>query len=87
MVLKERNNTSMADTHTIQILLPLPEGREPKQCTKAELAVAMDAELGVFNKHMNEVMQDPLVPAERTLLREYLAWKILHAEGQTSSKD
>lgn len=79
----------MAETRTLQISLMLPDGKEPKQCTRAELSIAMDAELNAFDRHMQSSLrdQDPLVPSEKALLKTYLAWKILHAEGQTSTKD
>lgn len=73
----------------IQVHLELPDGRKtPKDCNPAELAAAMNAEVEEFNQYMRTLSgQDPLVRAERTLLRTYLAWKILHAQNPDSTKD
>ena len=74
--------------HTIEIDLPLPEGRRvPKDCNNAELAAAMNTEVDAFSKYMISVEQDRLVPSERTLLKTYLAWKILHAPNAEGPKD
>lgn len=75
--------------HTIKIALPLPDGRTaPKDCNAAELSAAMNAEIDAFNRHLTGLPnQDRLVPAEKTLLKTYLAWKILHAPDAESTKD
>jgi len=73
---------------TIEIELPLPDGKAGvKDCNNAELSASMNTELDAFNKYMISIEQDRLVPAERTLLKTYLAWKILHAPNVISTKD
>jgi hypothetical protein len=72
----------------IEINLALPDGRQTaKECNNAELAAAMNAEVDAFSRHMVGMEQDRLVPVERTLLKTYLAWKILHAQTAASTKD
>lgn len=71
----------------IPIELALPAGRESaKDCNKAELAAAMNVEVDAFGTFLaSQPGQDRLVPAERTLLKTYLAWKILHAKNGSST--
>jgi len=71
----------------IKISLALKEGKAPKDCTKAELSIAMDGELSGFNKHMQSLGQDPLVRSESALIKTYLAWKILHAPDDNGTQD
>ena len=77
----------MPNKYIIEIDLPLPGGKELKDCNNAELAAAMNREVDAFDKYMRGLDQDRLVPAERTLLKTYLAWKILHAKDDQSTKD
>lgn len=63
--------------HMIEIELPLPGGKELKDCNNAELSAAMNVEIDAFSKHMVSVEQDRLYPVERTLIKTYLAWKLL----------
>ena len=72
-----------ANKYLIEVTLPLPDGRmTPQDCNNAELAAAMNQELDDFNQHMRTLPgQDQLVPAERALLKTYLAWKILRAKN------
>lgn len=73
----------------IEIDLPLPDGRaSAKDCNKAELAAAMNPEVEAFSAFLaSQPGQDRLVPSERTLVKTYLAWKILHAKNAGSTKD
>jgi hypothetical protein len=73
----------------IDIDLALPDGKAGVQdCNAAELSAAMNNEMEAFDKYMrSQSGQDPLVRAERTLLKTYLAWKILHASKANGTKD
>jgi hypothetical protein len=79
----------MSSKISIEVDVALPDGRAtPQECNPAELSAAMNTELEAFDRYMrNQSGQDPLVRAERTLLKTYLAWKILHASKADSTKD
>lgn len=73
----------------LDVDIALPDGKKDvEECNPAELSAAMNTELEAFDRYMrSQSGQDPLVRAERTLLKTYLAWKILHAPKADSTKD
>ena len=64
--------------YDLKIDLPLPEGKEPKRATTAELSTAMDPELKNFDTWFRAKGNQSLVGAERTIIKTYLAWKLLY---------
>ena len=64
--------------YNLKIDLQLPEGKEPKQGTTEELSTAMDPELHNFETWFRAKDNQPLVGMERTILKTYLAWKLLY---------
>jgi hypothetical protein len=66
--------------HNLKIELDLP--KDIAQCTPSELAVAMDQELGLFQKWFVSQQNAPLMKVERSILKTYLAWKLLYAKKE-----
>jgi len=65
----------MAD-YNMRIELDLPRGLD--QSSKVEVAEAMDAELGRFQQWFMGQGNEALMKMERSILKTYLAWKLLH---------
>lgn len=74
---------SMAD---FEVKIKLELDRPLKECPPTQLADAMDSELSAFNQWFAGQGNEPLVKMERTILKTYLAWKLLHEEGCPASK-
>jgi hypothetical protein len=60
-------------------------GLDPKKSfddhSNTELASAMDTELTSFNNWFTRQGNERLTGMERSILRTYLAWKLLYEEG------
>lgn len=69
-------------SYQVAIDLDLPEGVEkPHACGDEEFAKAMVSEVEKFDEWFRGKGNQPLIGAERSILRTYLAWKFLYEEG------
>jgi len=73
--------------HEIRIKLDLPEAAELDRLLYQEIASSMDVELGAFEKWFRGLGNDSLVGVERSILKTYLAWKLLYEEDLVGPKD
>ena len=64
----------------------LDTDRPLKECPVQEVSDAMNAEIKNFESWFTGQGNAPMVAAERTILKTYLAWKLLHEEGCPASK-
>ncbi len=64
----------------IWIKLDLPEGKHLADASDEELALAINAEIGVFEMWFRAQSNEPLVGFERSLLRTFLAWKLKYED-------
>lgn len=65
----------------IAINLDLPVESDVKTVPDQELASAMDVEIKAFEEWFRTKGNDPLVGAERAILKTFLAWKLRYEEG------
>jgi hypothetical protein len=61
-----------------QINLELPDGKTTRNATREEIAAGMDAELSVFQDWFMQQGNHALIGPERSILKSYLAWKVLY---------
>lgn len=68
----------------IVISLNFPSGVCLKDCASDSpadrnvLSIAMNGELEAFNAYIKSTGLGPLVPMERSLIKTYIAWKLLY---------
>ena len=74
-------------TKSIEINLPLPEDRDLATCNNNEISAAMNTEVDAFSRWMQGTNNQGLVPLERTLIKTYLAWKLLHEKASSTTND
>lgn len=65
----------------IDVKIKLALEQPPDQSSKEALADGMDAELSGFNEWFRTQGNAPLVAVERSILKTYLAWKLLYEAG------
>lgn len=61
-----------------QINLELPDGKTVRTASNEEIAAGMDPELATFQEWFQEQGNGPLIGPERSILKTYLAWKVLY---------
>lgn len=66
----------MADTKTINVALDMPENTTFEALRPMDLGRALDAEVALFEHWFKLQGNEPLVMAERAILKTYLAWKL-----------
>jgi hypothetical protein len=66
----------------VDIRVGVPGGKELRAYSNEELAAGMDTELELFEKWFRNRGNEPLVRNERSILKTFLAWKLLYEEGQ-----
>jgi hypothetical protein len=72
---------------TIEIRLPLPDDKKLGDCNNNEINAAMNPEVDAFSRWMRDTNQEGLVPLERTLIKTYIAWKLLHEKASSTTND
>jgi len=71
----------------IEVHLDLPDSVELRERPGEEVAAGMDEELGRFGEWFQSKGNAPLVGVERSILKTFLAWKLLYEEGDVDSQD
>jgi len=71
----------------VAINLGLSHDLKPDAVPPGELAAAMDVELEAFDRWFRSQGNQPLARLERSILKTYLAWKLLHEEDDVDSTD
>ena len=70
----------MSRVEEIKIKLDLDPDKELRQFSNEELAVGMDQELAEFSRWFQSKGNQGLAGIERSILKMYLAWKVVYAE-------
>jgi len=63
-----------------QINLELPDGKTLKDASREEVAAGMDPELSAFQNWFMEQGNHALIGPERSILKTYIAWKVLYED-------
>lgn len=71
----------------VEIHLGLPGGKAVRDHSNEEIATGMDMELGRFEEWFKSKGNESLVPIERSILKTFLAWKLLYEEGDVDPQD